>query len=461
MSDVWRADDELLGRPVAVKLLTPTVDPALRAAIRREARAAARITHPHVTQVYDYGEAELAGGEVVPYLVMELVDGRNLAERLEHGPLSWAAAARVVAQIATGLAAAHRLGVVHRDIKPGNIMLTSAGVKILDFGIAALADGAPDPDGGWLIGTPAYAAPERFTKKAVNPAADVYALGALFYECLTGRPPLTVTTWAEAAQAHREGHTVPPPSAPDAPSQIVELCLACLAPDPDARPRADALAADLNAALSVVTDIPDPVAPAPVIPQQQPRALPETPAVAAASVGLPRPRYTGSTAAVTVAQPPRELDIAAEPYLLEAAAPRSRLTTVVVTCGVIIAGISVIIASAAFLSSPQAPARAGSASVATAPGAGTALSDTPNAALETFQRLLTDAQSAGLISEQSAQPLRQAVRELHGQLAKGQDTTSAARNLRQQIGDGRNQGTLPAELASRLELLLVPLLASD
>lgn len=464
MSDIWRADDELLGRPVAVKLLAPTVDPALRAAIRREARAAARITHPHVTQVYDYGEAELANGEVAPYLVMELVEGTNLAERLAQGPLSWTAAARVVAQIAMGLAAAHRLGVVHRDIKPGNIMLTSAGVKILDFGIAALADGGPDPDGGWWIGTPAYAAPERLTDKAVHPAADIYALGALFYECLTGRPPIAVTTWAEASRAHRDGHPVPPPSAPGLPRRIAELCMACLAREPETRPRPDELAADLNAALGVVTEIPDPVVPARTIPQQQPRDLPDRPAVPA-GVGLPRPRFTGTSTPITVAQPPWDLADADEPYLAEEPSARSRWTTVVVACGVIIAGLSIIIASAAFLSTPPQGADAGPGTVTATPPAGTAtpsgLPETPVAALEAIYQLLSEAQAAGLISEDVAQDLRRTVRELRTALADGGDTSDTAEDLRRQIGISRRQGILPAETAARLELLLVPLLSED
>ncbi|MBM0240573.1 serine/threonine protein kinase, partial [Micromonospora sp. ATA32] len=175
MSEVWLADDEVLHRPVAVKALAAQLaaDPQLRATIQREARAAARLTHPHVTQVYDYGEATLAGGVVVPYLVMELVEGRNLADRLTAGPLAWPDAVRMAGQIAAALAAAHRIGVVHRDIKPGNVMLTETGAKVLDFGIAALA-GPHHPlagqTGELMMGTPAYFAPERLTPGPPNPA---------------------------------------------------------------------------------------------------------------------------------------------------------------------------------------------------------------------------------------------------------------------------------------------------
>ncbi|GAB3938074.1 hypothetical protein GCM10027614_17450 [Micromonospora vulcania] len=210
MSEVWRADDEVLGRPVAIKVLAGQLaaDPQLRATIQREARAAARLTHPHVTQVYDYAEATLAGGAVVPYLVMELVDGYNLADRLRAGPLPWPEAVRVAGQIAAALAAAHRIGVVHRDVKPGNVMLTDTGAKVLDFGIAALG-GPHHPLAGQtgepLMGTPAYFAPERLVAGPPDPASDVYALGALLYRTLTGQAPLPVQSWEDALEVHRRG----------------------------------------------------------------------------------------------------------------------------------------------------------------------------------------------------------------------------------------------------------------
>ncbi|MEV1286188.1 protein kinase [Micromonospora sp. NPDC049679] len=470
MSDVWRAVDELLGRPVAVKALAPTVDPALRAATRREARAAARLTHPHVTQVYDYGEATLPDGEVVPYLVMELVEGRNLAERLEHGPLPWPAATRVAAQVATGLAAAHRLGVVHRDIKPGNVMLTSTGVKILDFGIAALADGGPDPDGGWLVGTPAYAAPERLKHDAAHPATDVYALGALLYECLAGELPIAVASWSEAASAHEDDVPVEPPAVPGLPPVVAELCLASLSRDPDARPGAEQLAAELNATLGVITEFPDPVTGAPHIPHQQPRTVPDRPVAASAGGSLPRPRFMAS-APVTVAHPPpRELETGYEPYLMEDAAPRSRLATVVVAGGVIAAGLSVIIASAAFLSTPQAPngvAAGGTPPAATAPAvvlpsppAATArpLPSTPRSAVDEIDSLLGEAVAAGQIREDFARDLRKHLDDVRERVAEGRDPRSKAQDLRKKITDRRREGAIPPDTATRLELLLLPLL---
>ena len=243
MSEVWRGDDEVLGRPVAIKVLAGqfATDPQLRATIQREARAAARLTHPHVTQVYDYAEATLAGGVVVPYLVMELVDGHNLADRLRTGPLPWPEAVRVAGQIAAALAAAHRIGVVHRDVKPGNVMLTDTGAKVLDFGIAALG-GLDGQSGEPLMGTPAYFAPERLSAGPPDPASDVYALGALLYRTLTGRAPLPVQSWEDALEVHRRGTPVPPLRVPGLPADIAELTVACLAANPADRPSAAHLA---------------------------------------------------------------------------------------------------------------------------------------------------------------------------------------------------------------------------
>src|SRR5262245_39025705 len=132
MSEVWRATDEVLSRPVAVKILAAPLanDPVLRSATWREARTAAQLAHPRVPQVYDYGEVRLTDGSFVSYLVMELLEGQCLAARLAAGPLPWREAIRIAAQVATTVAAAHRVGVVHRDITPGNVMLTVSGAKV-------------------------------------------------------------------------------------------------------------------------------------------------------------------------------------------------------------------------------------------------------------------------------------------------------------------------------------------
>src|SRR2546429_2890605 len=161
MSVVWRAYDEVLGRPVAVKVLAgEAVDDASRDWIRAEAQAAARLSHPHITGVHDYGESRTAGGERLPYVVMELVNGPTLAQRLAKGRLPVRTALLVGAQVAAALAAAHARGLVHRDVKPGNVLLSPAGAKVVDFGIAAVAGapgGSPSPGIGW--GPPAHPPP--------------------------------------------------------------------------------------------------------------------------------------------------------------------------------------------------------------------------------------------------------------------------------------------------------------
>jgi serine/threonine protein kinase len=162
MARVWRAHDDVLDRIVALKLLTDenTADPQEFERARNEARCAARLAHPNVAAVYDFGTTR-RGGQGAAYVVMELVEGPVLSDYLRSGPLNWRFAVRVVAEIAAGLAAAHSHGIVHRDIKPGNVILTEAGAKLLDFGIAARV-GEPDrlPDGN-IPGTAAYLAPER------------------------------------------------------------------------------------------------------------------------------------------------------------------------------------------------------------------------------------------------------------------------------------------------------------
>ncbi|MEV6694644.1 serine/threonine-protein kinase [Micromonospora sp. NPDC051196] len=296
MSEVWRADDEVLGRPVAVKVLAATfaADPDLRATIRREARAAARLAHPHVTQVYDYGEASL-DGTVVPYLVMELVDGRNLADRLADGPLPWPSALRMAAQVAAALAAAHRIGVVHRDIKPGNVMLTETGAKVLDFGIAALAGPLPAGTGRAavepMMGTPAYTAPERLQAAAPDPASDVYALGVLLYRALTGDVPLPVDSWEDALVVHANRRPVPPLRVTGLPADIAALVLACLDPDPGRRPTAGQLAARFRAAAT------DPAGPATAV-------LP----IVATPAGADHDAATTSGTGPTPAHPPTLVD---------------------------------------------------------------------------------------------------------------------------------------------------------
>ena len=200
MGVVYRARDTRLGREVALKVMAPHIasDPLMRSRFETEARAVASLSHPGILSIY-----ELAVADGVPYAVMELLEGRNLRERISKGPLPWREAVEIAAAIADGLAAAHAKGIVHRDLKPENVFLTSDGhVKILDFGLALQRLDAAGPDRptvaqtahGVVLGTFGYMSPEQVTGESVDGRTDVFALGCLLYEMLTGGQLFTGTT---------------------------------------------------------------------------------------------------------------------------------------------------------------------------------------------------------------------------------------------------------------------------
>jgi hypothetical protein len=251
MSVVWRGFDLVLGRPVAVKVLSGSyaTDDHFRESIRAEAQAAARVSHPHLASVHDYGESLDTEGRRVPYVVMELLTGSTLIERLAQGPPPPRVGLRVCAQIAEALAAVHAHQLVHRDVKPGNVMLTPVGAKLVDFGVAAVAGepGDPGPDGR-IMGTPNYVAPERLLGGPVEPASDVYGLGLLVFRVLTGRLPWPSGAPSLAARAD-------PARLPDidgVPSEINELYLRCVAVQPHRRPSASDAAGLLVAAVNAM-----------------------------------------------------------------------------------------------------------------------------------------------------------------------------------------------------------------
>jgi len=241
MATVWRARDEMLGREVAIKVLSPqhATDPEFLARFEREARHAAAVSHPRLVTVFDCGVAD-----GTPFIVMELVAGRTLRQVLdETGALPPGQAVTVAAAVCEGLAAAHAAGLVHRDITPANITANGGEVKILDFGIAR-ADGARAATAtGTVLGTAAYLSPEQASGQPAGPQSDLYSLGCVLFEMLTGRPPFTADS--AVGLAYRQVHDDPgPPSAlrPGLPAGLDHIVALLLAKDPAARPPSAAAA---------------------------------------------------------------------------------------------------------------------------------------------------------------------------------------------------------------------------
>lgn len=192
MGEVRAARDLTLDRPVAIKFLHPHLDddPEVKARFDSEAKAAARLTHPNIVAVFDSGE-----DEGVPFIVMERLSGTNLADRVAAGPLKQSEVRRLGLEMLSALEASHEKGIVHRDLKPGNVMLTENGVaKVADFGIAKAVEGVDVTATGMTLGTPAYLAPERVAGEPATPASDVYSVGVVMYELLTGKKPFEADT---------------------------------------------------------------------------------------------------------------------------------------------------------------------------------------------------------------------------------------------------------------------------
>ena len=291
MSEVWRAHDTVLDRPVAVKLVSPDQPDGAASVerIRAEARSAARLVHPNIAAVHDFGTCATIPGQETPYLVMELVQGETLAAHLRAGPLDWRIAVRVCAEVSAALAAAHAHGIVHRDVKPANVMLTPAGVKVLDFGIATAAGATDTVAEGIVVGTPAYLAPEQLRRAPSTPAADMYALGVLLYYCLTGRLPYPADSVTQLLGPDRRQPPQPLPEVPGLPAEVAEMCRRCLAEEPALRP--SSLVAALLLAEVVDARVYVPMH-EPLLPRQRPSSVsPWTDRAAAevteAAVGLP------------------------------------------------------------------------------------------------------------------------------------------------------------------------------
>jgi serine/threonine-protein kinase len=258
MGTVWRAKDSLLGRDVAVKLLHDSLasDASFAERFRREARNAARLAHPNIVTVYDTGEHE-----ATPYIVMELVDGESLHARIHRaGPLSVADAVHVTRAVLAALAHAHTRGLVHRDMKPANVLIAASGeVKVVDFGIAkGIEEGTSVTRTGALMGTAAYLSPEQVEGRPATAQSDLYALGCLMYAALCGSPPYEADTAVAVAMKHLHD---PVPSVrarrPDVPATLEAVITQALEKDP---PRRFQTAAQMDVALRGIS----------------PRSLPDT-----------------------------------------------------------------------------------------------------------------------------------------------------------------------------------------
>src|SRR4051794_11970522 len=270
MGQVWQARDTVLDRDVAVKVLRSeyTGDPTFLARFRSEAQLAARLVHPNIATLFDYGEVPPAGprGEHLAYLVMELVRGESLSGLLHREyRLSADRTLDILRQSAAGLGAAHAAGVVHRDVKPGNVLLGADGtVKITDFGVAVSASSVSLTQTGQVIGTAHYLSPEQAQGARATPASDVYALGVVGYQCLSGRRVFDAESSVQVALMQIRDTPAPLPA--DVPPAVRELIEAALVKDPadrfpDGRAFRDAID-DVLAGRSAVPDARTSVLPA-------------------------------------------------------------------------------------------------------------------------------------------------------------------------------------------------------
>jgi len=293
-SEVWLAADLVLARQVAVKLLYAGLadDAAILSRFRAEGCHAGRLNHENIARVYDYGEPD---GTHPPFLVIELIDGPSLAGLLRDGPPGHARTARIIAQTAAGLDAAHRAGLIHRDIKPANLLIGPGGtVKITDFGVADAAGSASVTETNMVVGTPGYLAPERVNGSRATPATDLYALGVVGYECLTGAPPFAGNA-IQVALAHREQPLPPLPAS--VPPELAALVRDLTAKDPAARPGSAAEVARRAGQLADRLDLgPD----APAVPDSGPATGP-LPAQVLLPAAAASPRRLGRRMALAAA----------------------------------------------------------------------------------------------------------------------------------------------------------------
>ncbi|MEU8012416.1 protein kinase [Micromonospora parva] len=462
MSVIWRARDEVLDRVVALKVLAPSLaaDARFRGMVREEARAAAQLVHPHLTSVHDYGETVDPDGSITSFVVMELLSGEELKLRLTEGPLPWPEAVQVGAQVADALAAAHRLGIVHRDITPANVMMTGTGAKVLDFGIATRI-GAPDEDeDGETFGTPAYVAPERLDGAPAQPSTDVYSLGVLLHEALTGRVPYPADTWEQLSSALASGPAPTLADLPDLPPTVAQICLRSLARNPADRPTARQVATALRDH-SLPAEPPTATIRVPTEPPPPP-----PPVVATADGAVDGGAVDGGASAAP-----------GEPVTGAGWSRRRLVLLLVLAVGVTLAGVALLPEeqptrraqpSAAPVATPSADPPAPGSSAPTPPTASPSAKPTtgaptsdPGTLAEAANRvdgLITAGLSAGEIREDVALDLRNELRNLTAAVSSGREKLAPpVARLRTKVTVRVGEGGISPAYAGRLDAAIAEL----
>ncbi|MFF5231616.1 serine/threonine-protein kinase [Dactylosporangium sp. NPDC000521] len=457
MAEVWLGFDRRLGRAVAVKVLpeAEAADQVARERFDREARTVARLSHPNIVAIHDVGvDADAHFGGAVSFLVMELVEGGSLADRLAAGPLPPAAAAAVAVQVCDALEAAHAAGVIHRDVKPANILFTGAGtdrVKVCDFGIARVtgAGQAELTASAQVLGTTAFMAPEQITGEPVDARSDVYALGCVVYAMLTGQPPFSGETPMRIAWQHVNQPVVPASRLrPGLPPRADEILATLLAKRPDDRP---ASAAQARALLQHLGDATAPAATA---------ATAALPAATAATAALP----AVPTAAVPAARQPVRATAAvvaptqSMPVTPAAEAAPAGRRTGIGPIGVALAAVVVLVAviaiTAAIMAGRDDPqSSSGAAPTSSAPAAAPPTSGAaptsgapsparPGDALAAARATVSEQADAGQLSAESARELNKRLAEIERYLAKGDENKAAGKvaELRRKLGEQRKDG---------------------
>ena len=368
MGEVWQATDLVIGRTVALKILKDEYlgDPGFLERFRAEARHAALVNHEGIANVFDYGEEDGSA-----YLVMELVPGEALSTLLEREhTLPVDKVLDIVAQTANALQAAHAVGLVHRDIKPGNLLITPDGrVKITDFGIARIADQVPLTATGQVMGTVQYLSPEQASGHPASPSTDIYSLGIVAYECLAGRRPFTGESQVAIAMAHINEQAPALPSS--IPEPVRDLVMACIAKKPAERP---ATAANLARAAQALRrgDVAAATVAVPALAAAAGTVLFNPPAAAAANDEATR-LLGAQTGMHPGPIPPAVIDPA--PAAAEDEPRRSRWWIWALIAALVIAGIIIALLAFANAGGPSSP----SASASAPPSAVTTPSQTPSA----------------------------------------------------------------------------------